>query len=59
MPALDIINKYHNLTKIENEFRILGATSILVLCLLEKEHIYAHITICFIALCFKPIQKRA
>lgn len=60
MSPTEIIEKYHNLTKIENEFRILKSTlNTRPMFVRKREHIYAHITICFIALLiFNIIQKR-
>ena len=51
MPDLEIIDKYHGLTRIEDQFREMkGTLETRPLFVRTKEHIQAHLMICFMAL---------
>lgn len=51
MPNLEIIEKYHGLTRIEDQFREMkGTLETRPIYVNTPEHIYAHLMICFIAL---------
>ena len=60
MPAQDVIDKYHGLTQIENQFRIMKRDlSTRPFFVRTPEHINAHMLICLIALIvLRIIQKR-
>lgn len=51
MPPLEVIDKYHNLTQIEEQFRIMkGSLMTRPIYVRTREHIIAHLLICMIAL---------
>ncbi|MEG0995769.1 MAG: hypothetical protein RSH26_02290, partial [Clostridia bacterium] len=51
LPDLEIIDKYHGLTRIEDQFREMkGTLETRPIFLSTQEHIQAHLLICFIAL---------
>lgn len=51
MPDLDIIDKYHGLTRIEDQFREMkGTLETRPIYVRTPEHIHAHLLLCFIAL---------
>ena len=51
MPDLEIVDKYHGLTRIEDQFREMkGTLETRPVWVNTKEHIQAHLLICFIAL---------
>ena len=51
MPDLEVIEKYHGLSQIEDQFRIMkGDLNTRPIFVRTKEHINAHLIICFIAL---------
>ena len=60
MDPLDVINKYHGLTRIEDQFRVMkGDLETRPLYVKTPEHVEAHLLICFIALVMmRIIQKR-
>lgn len=60
MSALDIINKYHNLTKIENEFRILKSTLNTRPMFVRKKNIYicTYNNMFYFIIDFKPYTKK-
>ena len=60
MPAKEIIEKYHGLSQIENQFRIMkGDLGTRPLFVRNPEHIKAHLLICMIALTvMRIIQNR-
>ena len=60
MDDLEVINKYHGLTQIENQFRIMKSDlETRPIFLRRKEHIQAHLIICMISLVvIRAIQKR-
>lgn len=60
MPDLEIIDKYHGLTRIEDQFREMkGTLDTRPVYVRTPEHIYAHFIICFIALTMmRVIQYR-
>ena len=60
MPEKEIIDKYHGLSQIENQFRIMkGDLNTRPLFVKNPEHIKAHLLICFIALTvMRIIQNR-
>jgi len=60
MPEKEVIDKYHGLSQIENQFRIMkGDLNTRPLFVRNPEHIKAHLLICFIALTvMRIIQSR-
>jgi hypothetical protein len=60
MPAQEVIDKYHGLTQIEDQFRVMkGDLSTRPVFVRTPEHINAHLLICMIALIIlRIIQKR-
>lgn len=60
MPDLEIIDKYHGLTRIEDQFREMkGTLDTRPVYVRTPEHIHAHLIICFIALVMmRIIQHR-
>ena len=60
MDALDIIDKYHGLTQIEDQFRVMKSDlETRPVFVRTKEHIEAHLLICMISLIMlRLIQKR-
>ena len=60
MDPLDVIDKYHGLTRIEDQFRVMkGDLETRPLHVRTPEHIEAHLLICFIALVImRIIQNR-
>lgn len=60
MDTQEVIDKYHGLTQIEDQFRIMkGALKTRPLFVRTKEHVDAHLLICMIALVMlRIIQKR-
>lgn len=51
MPDTEVIDKYHGLSQIEDQFRIMkGDLNIRPIFVRTKEHINAHLIICFISL---------
>ena len=60
MPDTEIIDKYHGLTRIEDQFREMkGTLETRPIYVNTPEHIYAHLMICFIALTMmRVIQHR-
>jgi len=60
MDAQDVIDKYHGLTQIEDQFRVMkGDLETRPLYVRTQEHINAHLLICMIALVIiRIIQKR-
>lgn len=60
MDAREVIDKYHGLTQIEDQFRVMkGDLSTRPLYIRTKEHIEAHLLICMISLIIlRIIQKR-
>jgi len=60
MDALDVIDKYHGLSRIEEQFRIMkGSLSARPVFLSNPDHISAHLLICLIALIMiRLIQNR-
>lgn len=60
MDDLEVINKYHGLTQIENQFRIMkGDLEARPVFVRNKDHIEAHLLICMIGLIvIRAIQKR-
>lgn len=60
MEPLEVIEKYHGLTQIEDQFRVMkGDLNTRPLHVRTKEHITAHLLICMIALVLlRIIQKR-
>ena len=58
MPDLEIIDKYHGLTRIEDQFREMkGTLETRPFWVNTKEHIQAHLMICFIALTMMRILQ--
>lgn len=60
MNPLDVIDKYHGLTQIEDQFRVMkGELETRPLYVRTPEHVDAHLLICFLALVMlRIIQKR-
>jgi hypothetical protein len=60
MPEKEVIDKYHGLSQIENQFRIMkGDLNTRPLFVRNPDHIKAHLLICFIALTvMRIIQNR-
>ena len=60
MPAQEVIDKYHGLTQIEDQFRVMkGDLSTRPVFVRTPEHVNAHLLICLIALIvLRIIQKR-
>ena len=59
MADLEIINKYHELTRIEDQFREMkGTLETRPIYLSTEEHIHAHLLICFMALTMLRIMQR-
>lgn len=60
MDPLEVIDKYHGLTKIEDQFRVMkGDLDTRPLYVKTPEHVEAHLMICFIALVMmRIIQKK-
>ncbi|MDO5128060.1 MAG: IS1634 family transposase [Eubacteriales bacterium] len=60
MDAQDVIDKYHGLTQIEDQFRVMkGDLETRPMYVWTKEHIEAHLLICMIALILlRVIQRR-
>lgn len=60
MPDLEVIEKYHGLSRIEDQFRIMkGDLQTRPIFVRTKEHINAHLTLCFISLLIlRIIQHR-
>ena len=60
MPVQEVIDKYHGLTQIEDQFRVMkGDLSTRPIFVRTPEHINAHLLICLIALIvLRIIQKR-
>ena len=60
MPAQKVIDKYHGLTQIEDQFRVMkGDLSTRPIFVRTPEHVNAHLLICMIALIIlRIIQKR-
>ena len=60
MKPLDVIDKYHGLTRIEDQFRVMkGDLDTRPLYVKTPEHVEAHLMICFIALIMmRIIQKK-
>lgn len=60
MPAQEVIDKYHGLTQIEDQFRVMkGDLSTRPIFVRTPEHVNAHLLICLIALIMlRIIQKR-
>ena len=60
MPAREVIDKYHGLTQIEDQFRVMkGDLSTRPIFVRTPEHVNAHLLICLIALIIlRIIQKR-
>lgn len=51
MPDLEVIDKYHGLSRIEDQFRIMkGDLNTRPVFVRTKEHINAHLILCFISL---------
>ncbi len=51
MPDTEVIDKYHGLSRIEDQFRIMkGNLDTRPIFVRTKEHIHAHLIICFISL---------
>jgi transposase len=58
MPDLEIIDKYHGLTRIEDQFREMkGTLETRPVWVNTKEHIQAHLLICFMALTMMRILQ--
>ncbi len=60
MPAQNVIDKYHGLTQIEDQFRVMkGDLNTRPIFVRTPEHVNAHLLICMIALiALRIIQKR-
>ena len=60
MPAQKVIDKYHGLTQIEDQFRVMkGDLNTRPIFVRTPEHVNAHLLICMIALiALRIIQKR-
>ena len=60
MPAQEVIDKYHGLTQVEDQFRVMkGDLSTRPLFVRTPEHVNAHLLVCLIALIMlRIIQKR-
>ncbi len=59
MPDREIIHKYHGLTQIEDQFREMkGTLETRPVFVRTKEHIHAHLMICFIALTMMRLIQR-
>ena len=60
MPAKEIIDKYHGLSRIEEQFRIMkGTIDTRPIYVWTKEHIIAHLLLCMISLTvFRLIQNK-
>ena len=60
MPDLEVIDKYHGLSRIEEQFRIMKSTlDARPIFVRKPEHIYAHLLICMISLVvIRLIQNR-
>jgi hypothetical protein len=60
LDALDVIDKYHGLTQIEDQFRVMkGDLKTRPIFVRHPEHVNAHLLICMIALvALRLIQKR-
>lgn len=60
MPPLEVIDKYHGLSRIEDQFRVMkGDLDTRPVFVRSKNHIYAHLLVCFIALTIvRLIQRR-
>ena len=60
MPAQEVIDKYHGLTQIEDQFRVMkGDLNTRPIFVRTPEHVNAHLLICMIALIIlRIIQKR-
>jgi len=58
MDDLEIIDKYHELTRIEDQFHEMkGTLETRPIYVRTKEHIYAHLMICFIALTMMRVMQ--
>lgn len=58
MDALEIVDKYHELTRIEDQFREMkGTLSTRPIYVSTPEHIHAHLLICFIALTMMRLMQ--
>lgn len=59
MPDREIIEKYHGLTQIEDQFREMkGTLETRPVFVTTKEHIHAHLIVCFIALTMMRLIQR-
>ena len=59
MPDREVIDKYHGLTQIEDQFREMKSTlETRPIYVRTREHIEAHLTICFIALTMMRLIQR-
>ncbi len=59
MPETEIIEKYHGLTQIEDQFREMkGTLETRPVFVRTKEHIHAHLMICFMALTMMRLIQR-
>ena len=59
MPEREVIDKYHGLTQIEDQFREMKSTlETRPIYVRTREHIEAHLTICFIALTMMRLIQR-
>ncbi|MBQ1648748.1 MAG: IS1634 family transposase [Bacteroidales bacterium] len=58
MDALEIVDKYHELTRIEDQFREMkGTLNTRPIYVSTPEHIHAHLLICFIALTMMRLMQ--
>lgn len=58
MPETEVIDKYHGLTRIEDQFREMKSTlETRPIFVNTPEHIYAHLMICFIALTMMRVMQ--
>jgi len=58
MPELEVIEKYHGLSRIEDQFRIMkGDLNTRPVFVRTKEHINAHLILCFISLLILRIMQ--
>ena len=59
MDDLEIIDKYHELTRIEDQFHEMkGTLETRPIYLSTKEHIHAHLLVCFMALTMLRVMQR-
>ena len=58
MPETEVIDKYHGLTRIEDQFREMkGTLETRPIYVNTREHVYAHLMICFIALTMMRVMQ--